>query len=398
MCLHGVLRRQCCHACLTVLFAGHDEPVLRSQHAGQVGAVPGQSQGVGKEAPLKKWLAAPVPRSFVIRPSWPLSAHPHASSAYTAHIHRNLNTRDLASPPNTARHTLSEAGRTSVDDLARLEDAPLVPLDVHRHGKGSRQQDHCLHAHALAVVVLGLRGPREERHNILRHLARRRGGAVRIINHVVIQRAGHADRSAGEVRVVVQPLAKRHAARRLSVPRHQGQNVVPAAVPRLDDEAEVRGQCAVVCRACGLFVLIRAREVVRELPWAEKHVALVVGSILDLDFLRKRLRFLLRVRNAHKVAESNALEAVASTAHLLVHLVPATNASVIECAERPVVRPRVVRGMHRVGRGKHRRIPDTGSDARDARRSGQAAPPRRAHKSPKHPHVARGACAPCTLR
>lgn len=63
-------------------------------------------------------------------------------------------------------------------DFTRLHRRPLVALDVVRQCDQRGEHTDGLDQHALALVVLRLRGPSQERGNVLGDLGGRRGRAV----------------------------------------------------------------------------------------------------------------------------------------------------------------------------------------------------------------------------
>ena len=153
--------------------------------------------------------------------------------------------------------------RRTVHQLARLDRRPLVPLHPDANGKEHRGDGDGLPAHLLARVHLRLGGPVQKLDDVLCHLRRRRRRAVLVLDQAVVQHPGHGDARAREVRVEVEARLHRRAGRRLfRVARQQAEDVVAAAVPGLDDEAEIGRQGAVVGGPGGLVVLVGARQVV----------------------------------------------------------------------------------------------------------------------------------------
>lgn len=65
------------------------------------------------------------------------------------------------------------------------------------------------------MVAVG--GPAEERAHVLGHLAGGRGGPVPVLDHVVVQRSSHADRTTSEIWVVVLRLGNLAAGRGIEI-------------------------------------------------------------------------------------------------------------------------------------------------------------------------------------
>ena len=62
-------------------------------------------------------------------------------------------------------------------NLPRFDERPFETLDVQGDGCEGREQDDGLQARLLALVVLGLRGPVQERDDVLGHLGSGCGSA-----------------------------------------------------------------------------------------------------------------------------------------------------------------------------------------------------------------------------
>ena len=71
-------------------------------------------------------------------------------------------------------------------------------------GRGGGQR----RTHELALVGLGLGGPREEYAHVLGHLRDRGRRAILILDGALVDRLRHADPAAGEVGVVVLGVAR----------------------------------------------------------------------------------------------------------------------------------------------------------------------------------------------
>lgn len=67
--------------------------------------------------------------------------------------------------------------RTALTNLPRLDHRPLEPFDVQADGGQGGEQDDGLETSLLALVVLGLRGPVQERDDVLGHLGSGCGSA-----------------------------------------------------------------------------------------------------------------------------------------------------------------------------------------------------------------------------
>ena len=100
-----------------------------------------------------------------------------------------------------------------------------------------------------------------------------------------------------------------------------GKKTYGATVTSLGDERQVGRESTGVTRAGSLLVVVRAREVVRELAGALEHLSLVVRAVLVLDLLGHRLDLGDAVRDTDQVAPRDAVERVAGRAHLAVDLV-----------------------------------------------------------------------------
>jgi hypothetical protein len=225
-----------------------------------------------------------------------------------------------------------------VYELPRLDRGPLVPdrgsalllaisgrnhspLHPDAEGEQHAADSQDLPAHLLAVVHLGLGGPVQELDHVLCHLRGRSRGSVVVLDQVIVEHARHGNTSAGKVGVEVEAGRDDSARRRLlRVAGQQAEDVVGAAVSRLDHERQIRGQGAVVGGARGLVVLVGRRKVVGELPGTLLDLALVVGLRVVLVLLGERLGLVNRHHVADDGAVGHAGERVAGSAHLAVDL------------------------------------------------------------------------------
>jgi hypothetical protein len=81
---------------------------------------------------------------------------------------------------------------------------PPEPLDKEHSKKESGKSTDPLHAHLLALVMLGFGSPRKEGGHVLRHLRCSGRSTVFILDGTVFESLGHSDLAAREVRVKVQ--------------------------------------------------------------------------------------------------------------------------------------------------------------------------------------------------
>ena len=208
-----------------------------------------------------------------------------------------------------------------VGDLPGLQPCPFIPLDPDAHGEENRGDDDDLHAHALPVVHLGLGGPVEELGDVLGHLRGGGRGLVLVLDQAVVEDAGHGDAGAGEVGVEVEAGADLGADRRLlGVAGQEGEDVVAAAVPGLDDQAEVGGEGTVVGEAGGLVILVGGGHVIGQLSGPLLDLALVVGVGVVLILLGQCLGFVDGQDRTHERAVGNSVEGMACCADLPVDL------------------------------------------------------------------------------
>jgi len=101
------------------------------------------------------------------------------------------------------------------------------------------QENHHLQAGALARLEMRLRGPHQERRDVLGVLLHRRRRAVVERHLTVAERLRHLDRVAGEDVVVVGAFRQREARRRLVlIPLQQRVDVIRALLLELDEGVE----------------------------------------------------------------------------------------------------------------------------------------------------------------
>lgn len=96
---------------------------------------------------------------------------------------------------------------------------------------------------------------------------------------------------------------------------------------RLDDQAEIRRKGARISSSSSLIVRVGPGHVVGGLAWPLEHLALVVGTILVLDFLSHGLDFVYGVRDTDEVAPSDAVQRVTRRTDFAVDLVAPSNAT-----------------------------------------------------------------------
>ena len=107
-----------------------------------------------------------------------------------------------------------------------------MPLDV--VGEASQDGEHTqtLDGHLLPHVVLGGGGPGQEGAHILSQLAQGSGGAVVVLDDLIIERGGHADGAAWVVGVEVLPVSKIDARWGIAVAVEEMVDVVLISMPR----------------------------------------------------------------------------------------------------------------------------------------------------------------------
>mmetsp|Transcript_3413 Transcript_3413/g.12626 ORF Transcript_3413/g.12626 Transcript_3413/m.12626 type:complete len:217 (-) Transcript_3413:283-933(-) len=211
------------------------------------------------------------------------------------------------------------------DQSPRFNRRPQPPLVINRLYRDQAHGEHELGAHQFPVIRLGLSGPRQKRGNVLRHLRLRRGCAVVVLHAPVHEHLGHGDGAAWEVRVVMKALPNVDPGGGFPVPQQQRKHVVLSVVPCFGDQGQVGRVRAVVRVTRAFFVRVGRGELIRKLARPVEHLAGVVGAVHDLDLFRHQLDLVLGVRHPHQVSVRHQVQAVARGAHLLVHLVPASD-------------------------------------------------------------------------
>ena len=109
-----------------------------------------------------------------------------------------------------------------------------MSLDVVRNSHQNPQHAQTLDGHLLPHVVLGARGPGQEGAHVLAQLGEGGGGAVIVLDDLVVEGRRHADGSTGEVRVEVLSLPQLDAGRWVAVAVQQVVDVVLVTVPEQD--------------------------------------------------------------------------------------------------------------------------------------------------------------------
>ena len=95
----------------------------------------------------------------------------------------------------------------SVDQLSGLDDAPLVPLDIVAEHRQDSEDAQTLDGHLLPHVVLGGGRPGQEGAHVLGQLGLGGGGAVLVLDNLVVERRIHTDGSTRVVRVENLPFS-----------------------------------------------------------------------------------------------------------------------------------------------------------------------------------------------
>jgi len=113
-------------------------------------------------------------------------------------------------------------------------------------------------------------------------------------------------------------------------------------VPSLDHQTEIRRQGSVVRRTRRLVVLVRVRDVVRELAGTLLDLALVVGLGVVFVLFREALGFVYRHHVADERAVGDSAERVAGGADLAVDLEAAAEGAVVEGLVELLVLPWVL--------------------------------------------------------
>ena len=116
--------------------------------------------------------------------------------------------------------------RKKLTDLAGLDRCPLEALDVDGDRGECGEEDDGLDTSLLALVVLRLGCPVQERDDVLRELRGRRRGAVLVLDEAVEDDTGHGDGATGEVRVVVHALTDLDTSGRVDVAGQERVDVI----------------------------------------------------------------------------------------------------------------------------------------------------------------------------
>ena len=111
-------------------------------------------------------------------------------------------------------------------DLASLDRGPLEALDVDGDGGESSEKDDGLDTGLLALIVLRLGSPVQERDDVLGKLCSGRRGTILVLDEAVEDDTGHGDGTAGEVRVVVHALTDLDASGWVDVAGQESVDVV----------------------------------------------------------------------------------------------------------------------------------------------------------------------------
>ena len=242
--------------------------------------------------------------------------------------------------------------RLHVGDGTGLVRGPLEALVVSGHEGGEGEDDHVLGGLLLSGVGLGLGGPVEELDDVLGLLGDGGGGTVLVLDSTVVERRGHGDGAAGEVRVVVEAGHHGLAGRGVAVAGEEVEEVVLPGVAGLDHEAEVRGECTAVGGAAGLVVGVGHGEGVGELAGPLEHFSLVVRSVDEVDLGGHGHKLVGGVGHADQFTVVNALEGVARGAHLAVDLEATAEGTAVIGGEEAQVLPGEGLGVHHVVRGE----------------------------------------------
>ena len=110
-----------------------------------------------------------------------------------------------------------------------------MPLDV--VGEGGQDGEHAqtLDGHLLPHVVLGGGGPGQEGAHVLGQLAQGSGGAVVVLDDLIVEGGAHADGATRVVGVEVLPVSKLDARRGIAVAVEEMVDIVLIAVPGKTD-------------------------------------------------------------------------------------------------------------------------------------------------------------------
>mmetsp|Transcript_57644 Transcript_57644/g.126299 ORF Transcript_57644/g.126299 Transcript_57644/m.126299 type:complete len:231 (-) Transcript_57644:69-761(-) len=191
-----------------------------------------------------------------------------------------------------------------------------------------------------------LGGPAQEVHDILGHLGLGARSAVLVVDQTIrVERRRHADEATREVGVVVEPVTDREAGGRVTVAHQHGEDVVDTLVLGGGVDRQIRGEGTTVRISGGLLVGVRRRESIDQEPRSGEHLALVVGSIDDVDLGGKLLHSLLRIDLADQVPEMQLVHGMAGSADLPVDLVSSAHARNLVGVEDGLDPERIARGV-----------------------------------------------------
>ena len=224
-----------------------------------------------------------------------------------------------------------------------------APVDDEQYRCENENEDQHLEAGLLALLQLRLRRPGEEDGHVAGVLSEGHGRAVHVLDGLVVEGLRHGDLLALVEVVEAHAVGELHPLGRLVlVAGHQRVEVVRTALPRLDDQREVRRQRAAVQGPRLVIVGEGRRPVIGEPGGAEEHLALVVGPVLDLVFLGDRLRLLLGEVDLQQIAEGDVLERMAGGADLLEYLEAPLQLAPVEGAEDAFVLPVLIGNVRRI--------------------------------------------------
>ena len=97
-------------------------------------------------------------------------------SSISSPLVRRLVCRRVVDCIATGEHLPSHSYWRLLTDLPRLDDGPLKALHVQADRSQCRKEDDGLQTDLLPFIVLGLRSPVQERHDVLGHLRSSGGG------------------------------------------------------------------------------------------------------------------------------------------------------------------------------------------------------------------------------
>src|SRR6516162_6744776 len=203
-----------------------------------------------------------------------------------------------------------------------VDSCPDLAFGRVKHAGGNDQKQSDFEPGAMPILEPRFGGPRQERHDIVRHL--RHGGrrAVGKGHGVVAKRRRHGDLMTREKFIVVHPFEHTKARRSLPVAGENPVNVIGTACARLDDQRLIRRKGAVVCGTRRLIVRKWARDRIGGPARPLVHLTLVVRSVGYLIAGGDRFDLVLTVTDVRKVAEVEMLDWMTDRADFLVNLEP----------------------------------------------------------------------------